>query len=64
MCKSGVSGNDYKVETVPNELSRGDITDNTQGFTSVLIHLNMFLGTAGGLIVILVIIACTLVVCA
>ena len=64
MCKSGVSGNNNKVETETNENHKGEIVDTTQGITFISLHVNTFLGTMGGMIIIMVLVACMMVVCA
>ena len=64
MCKSGVSGNDNKVETETNEIHKGEIVDATQGITFISLHVNTFLGTIGGMIIIMVLVACMLMICA
>ena len=64
MCKSGVSGQNNKVESVSNKLKSGDIVDTEEGFTLVSLHLNTMFGTMGGMLVMLGILTCTFIVCA
>ncbi len=64
MCKSGVSGNNNKVETETNESHKGEIVDTSQGITFISLHVNTFLGTLGGMIIIIIHVTCLMLVCA
>ncbi len=64
MCKSGVSGNNNKVQTETNESHKGEIVDTEQGITFVSLHVNTFFGTLGGMIIIIILVTCLLLVCA